>query len=81
MGACQKDTGTTLMGLSLGTIWASKHIRMKDYNPHFHKDPHLKTPPQKKGKEEMKEGGREGERRKFIFTIERQKKYQRNYRI
>ena len=35
MEVCQKDTQTTLFGLSLnlGTIRASKHIIIQDYNP------------------------------------------------
>ena len=59
MEVCQKDTQTTLFGLSLklGTIRASKHIIIQDYNPFKN----VRIHSERKGK---KEGRREGGRGK-----------------
>lgn len=72
MRACQRDTGTTLLGLlqdKLGTMWAPKHtIITKGYSPL--KNTRIHTG--RKRKEERREGGREGKRGKFAFPGESQ---------
>ena len=71
MELCQKDMQTTLFGLSLklGTIRASKHITIKDYNPLKNVRIHSERQG-KKGREGRKEGGEREEKKVCLHCRE-----------